>query len=75
MEREIQKLEELSRGDAPLDRTNATILNDYLKSILMARKDERETVRNETLIALADDDLTALAREALNVIEGGKDNG
>ena len=74
MNREIKKLEELSRNsDEPLDRTNAAILNDYLKSILLARKDEREVARNENLTAMGDDDLAALAREALKELEGNQD--
>lgn len=74
MEREIKKLEELSRGsDEPLDRNQAAILNDYLKSILLARKDEREVARNENLTAMNDDDLAALARKALEELEGEQD--
>lgn len=75
MEREIRKLEELSRNsEEPLDRTNATILNDYLKSILLARKDEREVARNENLTAMGDDDLASLAREALKELEGEQED-
>ncbi len=64
--REIEKLEELSSSsDVPLDRNQAAMLNDYMKTLNANTKEERETVRNENLVGLSDDDLESQIKEMM----------
>jgi len=72
MEREIKKLEKLSKSSPePLSKTDAQILTDYLKTIVISRKDDREAAKLESLQTLSADDLQDLARQALAVIDEG----
>jgi len=72
MEREIEKLEKLSKScPEPLDKSQAQILTDYLKTMVIANKDNREATKSEALATMNDGDLEALARQALAVIDEG----
>tara|TARA_R110002126_G_scaffold172712_9_gene321530 strand:- start:776 stop:1027 length:252 start_codon:yes stop_codon:yes gene_type:complete len=72
MEREIKKLEELSKTSSdPLDKSQAQILTDYLKTMVLANKDGREVAKTEALEAMEDGDLQELARQALAVLDKG----
>lgn len=73
IEKEIDKIRKLSEeSEEPLERANATILNDYLKSLVMARKDEREIAKSEALAQMQDSELEKLAAEALKFLEETK---
>ena len=87
---ELDKLEKLSNlsnsPDSPsdeknqlllLDRSDGMMLTDYIKALVLARKEEREAAKGDNLGAKTDDELTLLAKEAikyLNKIEEETDN-
>lgn len=81
IEREVDKLDKLSINSdpsspdspQPLDRGAAATLNDYVKALITARKDEREQSRGEELHKKTDNELDELVKEALMYIENDKE--
>ena len=81
IEREVDKLDKLSispdpsspDSHQPLDRGAAATLNDYVKALITARKDEREQSKGEELHRKTDNELDELARQALEYLQGPKE--
>ena len=80
---ELDKLEKLSDQDVtpsknnqllPLDRSNGMMLTDYIKALILARKEEREAAKGDNLGTKTDDELTKLAREAVKFLEKDSNN-
>lgn len=71
---EIDKLKKLSEGENILARESAQILNDYIKSLILLQKEEREALKGLGLETKTDKELEELARQALAVLEASKEN-
>ena len=66
---EVIKLAKLAECADPLERGHAAMLNDYVKTLVSVRKDEREQARGEDLAARSDEELDELAKEALKYLQ------
>ena len=82
---EVGKLEKLANypnsisddDTPPLDKQSSTILTDYIKALVLVRKDDRDAAKGENLGTKSDDELNALAKEALkylNINDKGEDD-
>ena len=71
IEKEITKLSKMSnlRKTKPLDRQEANSLAEYIRVLIIARKDEREESKGEKLPQKSDNELEALAQEALTYLQ------
>ena len=72
LKNELTKLANLSHTETdPLDQSQATTLNNYVKTLLLASKSEREAqvLDLDSVATLSDMELNALAVEALNFLE------
>ena len=66
---EINKLANSSKSEKKsLSRTESQILTDYTKTLITYTKNEREEAQAEDLFTKSDDELDALAKEALDYL-------
>lgn len=71
--REIDKLAKLSEeSPESLDRSDSSNLNDYLKSLLLLSKEDREVAKSSNWQSKGDEELEELAKEAIKFIEENK---
>jgi hypothetical protein len=52
-----------------LDKTQADILNNYVKTLVLLNKDERDDVKGANLEATSDKELEDLAKQAVKYLE------
>jgi len=81
IENEISKLKKLSKlsklqrsksKSQPLDRNDVASLTEYVRSLVIARKDEREETKGESLETRTDSEIDSLALQAINYLEAHK---
>ena len=65
---EVDKLEVLSGKATHLDRSEASILTDYVKTLVSVRKDERDIAKSDDIQGKSDEELLKLAQEAMDYI-------
>lgn len=68
IEGEIAKIEANKIADL-IDHKAAATLNDYLRTLLSFRREDRQVKMQEELERLSDNELDNLAKEALNYME------
>lgn len=73
VDKEVKKLHAKSLLDQPLDRSEASCLTDYIKALIVVRKDEREAAKSESINTKSDDELNRLAEEALVYLKSLED--
>ena len=66
---EVNKLHVKSQGEVPLDRSEASALTDYIKTLIIVRKDERDASKSDPISNKTDDELKDLAKQALKYLE------
>lgn len=67
--KEVRKLHAKSTLAEPLDKFEANCLTDYVKALIVVRKDERDAAKSDSMAIKSDDDLNLLAAEALNYLQ------
>lgn len=72
---ELDKLGILSEGEEPLEGRQSSSLTDYVKVLLLVNKDDREQAKGENLESKGDEDLEALARQAVKFLNKEPKNG
>lgn len=68
IEGEIAKIES-GNVSALIDHKAAATLNDYLRTLISMKREDRQVKMQEELERLSDNDLDNLAKEALNYME------
>lgn len=66
---EVDKLHIKSKSEALLDRAEASALTDYIKTLVMIRKDDREAFKSDPMSNKTDDELKDLAKQALEYLK------
>ena len=66
--KDVEKIKKLSEDDKTLDRTEATKLTDYIKTLIAVHKEEREQLKSDSLTTKSDDDIEELAKQALEYL-------
>lgn len=62
---DLKKIKELASSEAPLDRTEATKLTEYIRVLITASKNEREVAKLNNLETISDEELEELTEKAL----------
>lgn len=70
LNKEIDKLYTKSQAEALLDRSEASNLTDYIKTLVAIRKDDREAAKADPMSTKSDEDLMTMAKEALDYLNG-----
>ena len=70
IENDISKIEQLGQDAAPLERSEATKLTEYVKVLITASRNERDQAKADGLSDISDEELEKLAAEALKEIKG-----
>ena len=65
---EVEKLSERAKDKDSLDKTDADILNNYVKSLMLLNKDEREEAKSTNLQTMTDDELEQETKLALDFL-------
>lgn len=66
--REIDKLFVKSQGEDPLDRSDASSLTDYIKTLIIVRKDDRDAAKADPMSTKSDEELFDLAKQAIEYL-------
>jgi hypothetical protein len=66
---EVEKLFVKSKDVKPLDRSEASALTDYIKTLVIVRKDERDAIKSDPMSSKTDDELKDLAKQALEYLK------
>ena len=70
---EVSKLQVKSLANDPLGRESSISLNEYIKTLISLQKENREAAKGMKLNTMTDEELEALAKEALEVLSDDKE--
>lgn len=71
---EVEKIKEQSYDVECLSKEKADMLNNYVKTLLLVNKDEREVMKQESLSTRSNEELIELAEEATKYLEEERKN-
>jgi hypothetical protein len=69
VDQDVKKIKKIAESNDTLDRNEANKLTDYIKTLISVHKDEREQLKSTNLLAKTDEELEALAMEAMKFLE------
>ena len=66
---DVAKIKKIAKNNPEtLDKIEASKITDYTKTLLAVSKEERESLKQEDIQAKSDDELTSLAKQALDFL-------
>ncbi len=69
LDKDITKIKKLSSDKKTLDRGESSKLTDYIKTLLLVRKEDREQLKSENVLTKSDQELEELAKQAIEFLK------